>query len=134
MYHDCMKRFNNLPPLKDRRKQLRKEQTPQELALWAKLRQHQLGVKFKRQHSIGPYILDFYCPDKKLAIELDGSRHAENKEYDIERSNYLNEFGIKVVRFWNNEVDVNIGSVMERIREELSFRPLPRGRTKEGVN
>lgn len=74
-----------------------------------------MGFKFKRQHSIGPYILDFYCPDKKLAIELDGSQHLNNKEYDQERDNYLLALDIKTVRFWNSEIDANIKGVLHDI-------------------
>ncbi len=112
---------HNHPILKPRRTELRKNQTPREVLLWARLRGKQLGFKFKRQHSIGPYILDFYCPDKKLAIELDGFQHIENKEYDSERSDYLTVFGIKVIRFWNNEVNVNIEGVLQKVMSELNF-------------
>lgn len=129
-----MKRLNNLPQFKNRRVELRKNPTSHETILWTKLRQGQFEFKFKRQHSIGPYILDFYCPSKKLAIELDGSQHVENKEYDAERSSYLNELGIKVIRFWNNEVGASIDFVMEKIKKELIIRPLQRGRREEGVN
>ncbi len=110
---------HNHPILKERRVELRINQTPQEILLWAKLRNKQLGFKFKRQHSIGPYILDFYCPDKKLAVELDGSQHLENKEYDQERTNYLLGHEIRTLRFWNNEVNVNMGGVIFLINKEL---------------
>ncbi len=99
---------------------LRRDQTPQEVILWSKLRNNQLGFKFKRQYSVGPYVLDFYCPIKKLAIELDGSQHLENKEYDIERSEYLVVFNIKVLRFWNNEINTNLDGVIIKITTELS--------------
>lgn len=115
-----MKRLNNVPQLKQRRVELRKNQTPQETILWAQLRQHRLGFKFKRQHSIGPYILDFYCPDRKLAIELDGSQHLENKQYDNERTVYMSDFGIRIIRFWNNEVNTDIVGVMESISKQLN--------------
>jgi very-short-patch-repair endonuclease len=100
--------------------ELRKNQTPQEVILWAHLRGAQLGFKFKRQHSVGPYILDFYCPDKKLAVELDGSQHIENKEYDQERTNYLLVLEIQTIRFWNNEVNTNINGVIQEIISRLS--------------
>ena len=99
---------------------LRREQTPQEIILWGYLRRNNLGHKFKRQYSVGPYVLDFYAPQKKLAIELDGSQHIENKEYDTERSNYLSIFGIKTLRFWNNEINVNIDGVVQKIISELN--------------
>jgi very-short-patch-repair endonuclease len=102
---------------------LRKNQTPQESILWARLRRDQLGFKFKRQYSVGPYVLDFYCPVKKLAIEIDGSQHLENKEYDKERTEYLSVFKIKVLRFWNNEINTNIDGVVSKIITELSPSP-----------
>ena len=74
-------------------------------------------MKFFRQYSIGPYILDFYCPNMKLAVELDGGQHnqCENKEYDAVRSEYLKAQGIEVMRFWNNEVLVDIESVLSEL-------------------
>jgi very-short-patch-repair endonuclease len=99
---------------------LRKTQTSQETILWNKIRNNQLGFKFKRQYSVGPYVLDFYYPIKKLAIEIDGFQHVENKKYDIERSDYLSVFSIKVIRFWNKEIDVNISGVVEKIINELN--------------
>lgn len=119
MLHD-MTITHNHPVLKNRRSTLRKNQTPQEVLLWARLRRSQLGVKFKRQHSVGPYILDFYCPDKKLAIELDGSQHLDSKSYDDKRSDYLIVLGIKTIRFWNNEVNANMNGVIEFIINELN--------------
>ena len=98
---------------------LRQAQTPQEAILWNKLRNNQLGFKIRRQYSVGPYVLDFYCPSKRLAIEIDGPKHIENKEYDIERSDYLSVFNIKVIRFWNNEINDNIDEVINKILCEL---------------
>lgn len=103
----------------EKRKLLRRNQTPQEIILWAHLRRNKFGVKFKRQYSVGPYILDFYSPRNKLAIEIDGSQHTENHEYDKERSKYLSVLGIKVIRFWNNEINVNIYGVISKILSEL---------------
>lgn len=79
-------------------------------------------MKFFRQYSVGPYILDFYCPTIKLAVELDGGQHnqPESKEYDETRSEYLKTKGIKVVRFWDNEVLLN----MESVLTELSLKVL----------
>ncbi|MDQ5971132.1 MAG: hypothetical protein QG566_78 [Patescibacteria group bacterium] len=98
---------------------LRRNQTLQEIILWARLRRGQTGYKFKRQYSVGPYVLDFYCSIKKLAIEIDGSQHIENKEYDKERTKFLNNLGIRVLRFWNNEVNANIDGVVDKIMREL---------------
>ncbi|PIR46657.1 MAG: hypothetical protein COV07_03245 [Candidatus Vogelbacteria bacterium CG10_big_fil_rev_8_21_14_0_10_45_14] len=101
------------------RRLLRNESTSQERMLWARLRDSSLGVKFRRQHSVGRYVLDFYCPKLKLAVELDGSQHAEQERKDEERTAYLSINGIKVLRFWNNEVNTNIEGVMEMIYERV---------------
>ena len=95
---------------------LRKEETKAEKILWKKLRSNNLGIKFRRQHPVDMYILDFYAPKTKLAIELDGSIHKENKEYDKERTRYLESKKIKVVRFWNSEVENNLENVLNKIR------------------
>ncbi len=74
-------------------------------------------MKFFRQYSIGPYILDFYCPTMKLAVELDGGQHnqRENKEYDLVRSEYLKAQAIDVIRFWNHEVLINMQGVFAEL-------------------
>lgn len=107
------------------RKELRKNQTPQEIILWSKLRNNQTKYKWKRQVSIGSYIADFYCWKKLLIIELDGSQHLDNKEYDKDREKYFLNLGIKTIRFWNNEVNTNIEGVMKIILEELEKQPHP---------
>ena len=94
------------------RRNLRRTQTPQEIILWSKLRSRGTGYKWKRQVSIGKYIIDFYCPEKRLAVEIDGIQHDDNKEYDVERTEYLKTQGITVLRFWNNEVNTNIEGVL----------------------
>jgi len=97
-----MKFLRNDPILKPRRRELRRNQTDAEKALWAHLRNKQFyGMKFFRQYSIGSYILDFYCPTVKLAVELDGGQHnqCQNKEYGAARSEYLKAQGIEVMRF-----------------------------------
>jgi len=78
--------------------------------IWGYLRNKQFyGLKFFRQYSVGPYILDFYCPRLRLGVELDGGQHAEEeiREYDMARSEYLRAQEIEVIRFWNNEVMKN---------------------------
>jgi len=110
--------LRNDPVLKERRCKLRQNQTDAEKMLWKHLRNKQFyGLKFFRQYSIGPYIIDFYCPQLELAIELDGSQHAENdiREYDAVRTDYLKEHRLKVIRFWNNDVLSNINGVLEKI-------------------
>ena len=111
--------YNKIKTL-EKRKLLRKNQTPQEIILWAQLRRNKYECKFKRQYSVGPYILDFYSPKNKLAIEIDGSQHIKNKEYDEERSKYLAVLGIKVIRFWNNEINLNVDGVINKIIKELN--------------
>jgi len=108
---------------KDRRRTLRRNQTEAERVLWKHLRNRGLhGLKFFRQYSVGPFIVDFYCPMLKLAIELDGGQHAEKEtqEYDEERSDYLISVGIEVMRFWNNDVMGNIEGVLEKIAERFN--------------
>jgi len=114
--------LKNDPVLKDRRRELRRNQTDAERAFWAKVRNKQfLGMKFFRQYSFGPYILDFYCSEKKLAVELDGGQHnqPEGRDSDLVRTDYLNTHGVEVVRFWNNEVLHEIDGVLARLELEL---------------
>lgn len=117
-----MKAINNIKRLFTRRKDLRNKSTPQEIYLWVKIKNSQLGAKFRRQHSIGGYIIDFYCPNKKLAIEVDGSQHftKENIEYDKTRDDYLKEIGINTLRFTNKEINTEIESVLEKIKSYIS--------------
>jgi very-short-patch-repair endonuclease len=116
--------LNNLPQLKTLRKKLRNNLTPAEAALWNLLRNKQLnGRKFRRQHSVGNYILDFYCPSEKLAVELDGEVHnnSEQAEYDRERDLFLQHTGIKVLRFENSIVFKNPEGLLQRVREEFGW-------------
>lgn len=109
--------------LRERRRELRHTQTEAEQKLWKHLRNKRLnGCKFYRQFSVDCYILDFYCPVKKLAIELDGSQHNEphNQAYDLIRTKYLNTIGIQVIRFWNNEVFENVEGVLEILEQKLT--------------
>ena len=104
-------------------RELRYKQTEAEGALWMRLRNKQLeGVKFRRQQPIGPYIVDFANFERKLIIEIDGGQHDEEKmrERDEERTTWLKEGGYQVLRFWNNDVLMNMGGVLERIREAVS--------------
>ena len=104
----------------ERARQLRKELTPAEQKLWAYLRGNKLhGVSFRRQHAIGNYIVDFCSIKAKLIIELDGSQHLEQEEYDEERTRYLESLGYTVIRFWNNDVMNNIDGVILAIKNAL---------------
>nr|WP_258071342.1 endonuclease domain-containing protein [Vibrio jasicida] len=89
---------------------------PEEV-LWHKIRRKQLGVKFRRQHGIGRYIVDFYCAELSLVIEIDGDSHfsTEGKEKDTKRDAFIEALGIKVLRFTNEEVMKQTESVLERI-------------------
>jgi very-short-patch-repair endonuclease len=109
---------HNARNLRDRRRDLRKNSTTAESWLWYSLRDNKLGVKFRRQHSIGGYIADFYCQKTKLIIELDGGIHntVESKEYDKIRDKYFIELGYKVLRFKNIEVENNLGNVLSAIQ------------------
>lgn len=102
-------------------RQLRKEPTPAERKLWTHLRRNQLlGVNFRRQHAIGPYVPDFCSPKMKLIIELDGSPHLEQQEYDAQRTEYLESQGYKVIRFWDDQVMNDIEDVLHQITIALT--------------
>jgi very-short-patch-repair endonuclease len=103
------------PKTKHHAVELRKELTLAGRKLWARLRNDQLGVNFRRQHAIGNYIPDFCSLQAKLIIELDGSQHLEQEEYDEERTKYLEPLGYTVIRFWNNQVIGDIENVIQAI-------------------
>ena len=81
--------ISNLRNTRAFRRELRTNATPQEIILWSRLKNKQLGVKFRRQHSFGKYIADFYCPEKRFIIEIDGTQHMEQEKYDTERTNFF---------------------------------------------
>lgn len=119
--HANMKKLiiNNKPELKAYRKQLRNNSTSAEATLWTYLQKSQLeNRKFRRQHSLGNFIADFYCPAKKLVIELDGEDHfwEAGMERDRVKENYLNSLGIRVLRFENKWVFEDINWVLEQIK------------------
>ena len=119
-----------LPPsipaaLLEAARSLRSNMTDAEQVLWHCLRRKQIGgFRFRRQHPCERFVLDFYCSEVKLAIELDGSQHNEPSTMarDIERTALLTEHGIHVIRFWNNEIFSNLEGVLERILNELTNR------------
>ena len=105
------------------RKALRNNQTPAEQKLWSLLRRKQLGVKFRRQHSIGPYIADFYSSEARLVIDCDGPNyHKYNAQnYDFRRERYMNERGLCVLHFNNNDIFNNFIAVYELIMNSIRF-------------
>jgi very-short-patch-repair endonuclease len=123
-------------PRPDYARDLRTRATDAERRLWARLRNRRLlGVKFRRQDPVGPYIVDFCSRELKLIVELDGGQHATQAEYDAKRTEYLEASGYRVVRFWNNDVLRDAEAVVERIARlvgDPSPRPSPQGGEGEG--
>jgi len=131
-------------------RKLRSEQTDAEQLIWSLLRDHRVhDAKFRRQHPVDAgdkrFVLDFYCHDAKLAIEIDGSQHQEQSTQDAERTRLFEKQGIKIVRFWNNEVLAQTQSVLEAIWNELEERlpmttqpsppaPLPQGEGSTAIS
>ena len=117
--------FNN-KSLKPNRKELRNNPTDPEYRLWYFLRNSQLDKrKFRRQESIGKYIVDFYCPEEKLVVELDGAQHQEeiNLEYDKKRDDFLRSLGLSVLRFKNEEVLYGVDNVLRSIKSCFATTP-----------
>jgi len=109
--------------LKSIRKKLRNNSTKAEKTLWIFLKNKKLNDrKFRRQHSIGNYIVDFYCPKEKIAIELDGELHLYDKVHkqDVKKEKFLNSFGIRVIRFENKQVFDNLEEVIKAIQKFLT--------------
>lgn len=111
----------NIHPLKLRRQSLRQKSTQAEKMLWERLRKENLGFKFFRQYSVEGYVVDFYCPDKRLAIEIEGSIHnlPDIRKYDDYRFKYLTAYNIKIVRFSNQEIYTRISYVITTIEAIL---------------
>ncbi len=105
---------------------LRRNMTPAEKKLWEALKGKKLsGLKFRAQHPVGPFILDFYCPVCKLVIELDGGVHEGQAEYDETRTQQLKDYGYRVIRFRNEEVLTDLPSVLQRILQAARSSPPP---------
>jgi very-short-patch-repair endonuclease len=110
------------PLQKTRRTELRHSLTPTEIILWRKLQNRQiLNKKFRRQSGIGPYIVDFYCPDCTLVVELDGAHHFGflRPEYDEHRTRFLERLGLKVIRFENKQVFRELEYVLQSIEDAI---------------
>ena len=106
---------------RDRARRLRSESTDAARKLWSRLRNKQLGVKFRREYAIGPYFADFCSLEARLIIEVDGGHHDEpaQRRYDKERTRWLEDAGFRVIRFWDPEVLNEIESVIWRVRSAL---------------
>ncbi len=104
---------------RDRARHLRREQTDAERELWMRLRRHQLGVHFRRQHPLGPYIVDFCCVQGRLIVEVDGGHHLERQRQDEARSMWLEGLGFRVLRFSDAEVLLQMEAVLAEIENRL---------------
>ena len=98
---------------------LRATPTDAEIRLWSRLRRKQLeGFRFRRQHPLGPYVVDFFCPDAKVVVEVDGGQHADSAS-DAARTRWIEARGYRIVRFWNNDVLANTEGVLLAILDAL---------------
>ena len=123
--------FGAKPAIFEKAAVLRENMTPAEKLLWEKLKDKNLfSYKFRRQHPIDIFIVDFYCHPLRLVIELDGKYHLnkEQKEYDIGRTSELEYWGLKVIRFTNNEVLENIEDIIKKIKIVIKFREADRNK------
>jgi very-short-patch-repair endonuclease len=108
-----------------RAQRLRSNMTDAEARIWRALRRNQINnASFRRQHPMGPFILDFYCPALRLGIEIDGGQHSfdENRLSDERRSQWFSERGILIVRFWNNDVLANTAGVLSELARVVVYR------------
>jgi len=119
--------YNAKPHIFEKAKMLRKNMTEAELKLWERLKGKQmLGLRFRPQHPIDMFIADFYCHPVKLVIEIDGGIHQSTyqKEYDFGREGELENWGIQVIRFTNEEIENNINQVIKQIKQTCIKRQL----------
>jgi very-short-patch-repair endonuclease len=117
-----MNEYFNQESEKEKRRRLRNTMPDAEVILWSRLKGRQLlGCKFRRQHSVGAFVIDFYSPEIRLAIELDGDGHFREgaREYDQQRTQFIERFGIRVMRILNSDVYENLGGVLEMIGNEV---------------
>ena len=126
-----MTKYFNKANEQTRRRYLRNNLPQAEIILWSKLKSRQLlGFKFRRQYSVGSYIIDFYCPEMKLAVEVDGDSHFLEKslEYEKERQSFIEGFGIQFLRFTNNDIYRNLNgalfTICETLKRKMIHNPL----------
>jgi very-short-patch-repair endonuclease len=133
----------NKHQMKERRQELRRNMTEPENIFWSRIRRIQIdGIRFRRQYSIDNFVVDFYCPEFKLAIEVDGESHnkPDAKEYDAEREDIIKQHGITFLRFANTEIIHNLDDVLTKIQYALQNMksasaqtfPLVEGKTQKG--
>ncbi len=111
------KRVSTSAPIQQRARELRREMTPAEKTLWNRLRDRQLaGLKFRRQHPLGPFIADFYCAECRLVVEIDGDVHDLQAQHDLARTERFEEYGYQVIRFRNEQVLNDLNGVLTSIQ------------------
>lgn len=117
-----MTKLYNRTSEKAKRQLLRQNMPKAEMIIWAKLKSKQIeGCKFRRQYSVGQFVIDFYCPEVKLAIEIDGDSHFQEgaTQYDEERQTFIESAGIRFMRFTNDDVYTNLNGVLELITKKI---------------
>ncbi len=116
------KRVFNRTETKGLRRALRRNQTKAEAIFWSKVRNNQLGIKFRRQYSVERFVIDFYAPDVRLAIELDGAVHFtdEAQARDSAREAVISKYGISFLRFTNHDIETNLWGVLEAVRLKIA--------------
>ncbi len=118
--------------IKARARELRKQAIPAEKVLWEQLRNRRLkGIKFRRQHPLGTYIVDFYCPAHRLVVEIDGEFHRYQADQDQARTQEFEDYGFRVIRFWNHEVEQNLDAVLNSISKACDL-PSPKAGRRGG--
>src|SRR5690606_2769437 len=116
---------NNARLLIEKAKRMRENPTEAEKVLWENLRSKKIGYKFRQQHLIDDFIVDFVCLSKKLVIEVDGEIHDSRKEQDLERTSILSDRGFRVIRFSNAKVLTDLDNVLDTIKQELENSIVP---------
>lgn len=107
---------------KEKRRLLRRNETPEEKLVWSMLRANKTGMRWRRQVSIGVYVADFYCPSKKLVIELDGKQHLSNVEHDQIRDGFFKSLGITVIRIPNEILNSDLEIIYQKINQYISLK------------
>ncbi|MGA9364243.1 MAG: endonuclease domain-containing protein [Bacteroidota bacterium] len=123
-----MTRIYNKSSETDKRRMLRRSMSKAEVLLWTHLsRKQMLGYKFRRQHGVDQFVIDFYCPKLRLAVEIDGPSHAEQEavEYDKMRQSYIEALGIRFLRFQNDEIYEDMQSVLESVASKIKSLTTP---------